>query len=252
MLGSTSAPQFERRVGGQVASLISEVYVGSNSQGERQVTITSSEGFAQMTSRHDGTTAVNDVDRSGLDADGSGDVVTFKTVDGKVVSITVTTYDANTPIKSVTWTPEQGFTTTSVTPTEPKPTEPKPTEPKSTETTQKPTDTTEKPSDTTAGSTDTTEGGYRDPDADTFVMPTATEVAERVAFLRQVNTTYGPRADIVLDPPKDRPGVADPDEPPCSDERCVVFVDLGAPDMSRTSGGCPPTYCSNAGPRQLP
>lgn len=45
-----------------------------------------------------------------------------------------------------------------------------------------------------------------------------------------------------------KPGVHDPAEPPCSDDRCIAFAEVVAPDSSRQSGGCPPTYCTPGRP----
>jgi hypothetical protein len=253
MLGSKAAGRFEQRVGGQAVSLISAVYGGHNSKGEKQVTITSPEGFVQLTFKHDGTTKAIDVDRSGVDADGNGEVVMFTVVNGKVVSISVTTYEAGKAVKDTTWTPENGSTTSSVTPVDIKPTE---SSVKPTESSEKPTETsagtaTTKPTDTTKP-TETTAGGYRDPEADPMVLPTAAEIAERVAFLVNVNARFGSTGVLITEIPKNRPGVADPEEPPCDDDRCTVFVVLGAPDLTKTSGGCPPTYCNGTDPRNRP
>lgn len=87
--------------------------------------------------------------------------------------------------------------------------------------------------------------GYVDPDAGTYGggigIPTPREVAARVAFLSGVRARFADRgplsAGTVLI--TDKPGVADPAEPECRDERCVVFVEVAAPRLGNVPGGDP-------------
>jgi Bacterial TSP3 repeat len=105
----------------------------------------------------------------------------------------------------------------------------------------------DKPSTTTAT---TTKGDYVNPDDDStmFQVPTLAEAAARLKFLGGVRARYGGVLDIPTEIPKDEPGVHDPAEPPCEQDRCVAFTEITAPDLSRTSGGCPPTYCTAGRP----
>ena len=101
-----------------------------------------------------------------------------------------------------------------------------------------PSSTSEPKSDPTPSATSS--GEYVNPDADPLLLPTADEVAARVAFLT------GVRVRVVQNPPRtpdvpvlDEPGVADPEDPGCRDDRCVVFVEVSAPDLSNVTGGDP-------------
>jgi hypothetical protein len=105
----------------------------------------------------------------------------------------------------------------------------------------------DKPETTTAT---TTKGDYVNPDDDSAMWrtPTRAEAEARVKFLGGIRTRYGGVLDIPSEIPKDEPGVHDPAEPECDQHGCVAFTEVTAPDLGRTSGGCPPTYCTPGRP----
>ena len=103
------------------------------------------------------------------------------------------------------------------------------------------------PSSTTAT---TVEGDYVNPDDDSAMWrtPTRAEAEARIKFLGGVRARYGGVLVVPTEIPKDAPGVHDPAEPECDQAGCVAFTEMESPDLSRTSGGCPPTYCTPGRP----
>lgn len=121
-----------------------------------------------------------------------------------------------------------------------------------TPTTVKPdtSDTTTVPAKPETTTATTAKGDYVNPDDDSGMWrtPTRAEAEARVTFLGGVRTRYGGVLDIPSEIPKDEPGVHDPAEPECDQQGCVAFTEITAPDLGRTSGGCPPTYCTPGRP----
>lgn len=78
------------------------------------------------------------------------------------------------------------------------------------------------------------------PDADPLLVPTADEVAARIAFLAGVRVhTLQDKPEIGTSELLPEPGVTDPAEPECSNAGCLVFVEVQAPRLSNVPGGDP-------------
>jgi hypothetical protein len=197
------------------------------------------------------TTVTNWSTEKHLDEQGNGTIVTTKTVNLVVQSVTTSTYVNGKIVKLET-------TDASGTPLEP-PIEATPTQPHhmtpATHTNPPTTEAAESDHGpvTTAAPKEpapetTVAGGYSDPDADPILTPTDQEIEARIEFLIGVKARYGEVLQIPSEPDRDKPGVLDPAEPPCKDDRCVVFVELAIPDVEHVRGACPTTFC-NSDPR---
>lgn len=254
MTGS-KRPPVSPQVGGQSVDQIG-FDVSTTSSGGVVVTTTDKGGWTVYTVEKSGV-GVHDA-REYLNADGSGVRVHSWFKDGKKTGgdITIlgkggdpvhtTNLDASgKPTGTIVYptTVAPGGTTATTTPTNTTPSTTATTTPSSSP------NTTSAPNSSTPS---TTEGGYRDPEHTPVRMPTPDEVAERAEFLRGLNTRFGPAVVPTDEPPKERPVVADPAEPPCDHQMCAAFVIVEAPDLSRMKGGCPPLYCNSAGPIQVP
>ena len=225
---------------GDVSSMHTSVDISMGSRTNGQLTaLISAEGSGiNVSFSKDGVRIVTTT--SNLDSTNTGIVITHESLNGSPVSVTKTDYkngvlvyttttDANGSVVAEAVVPLSAATTVAP------------------ETTTKPANST--PDTTTAATTATTvKGDYVNPDADTVTVPTPAEAAARLAFLSGVRARYAKVLDLPTEINPDKPGVIDPAEPGCDDERCVAFTVVTAPDLNRTSGGCPPTYCNAAPP----
>ena len=107
------------------------------------------------------------------------------------------------------------------------------------------------PDDTTASSatTPTTVGDYADPEYQQPRLPTEKEIAARAEFLKGLSGRFGGTIELP-DRPAGEPGVADPAEPECKGQFCVVFTVVEAPDLHNVNGGDPinPSFGPHAPP----
>ncbi len=187
-----------------------------------------------------------------VDDSGSGIVYIEHSVNGSRVTMTHKHYWKGTHTGSVVYDANGNVIDRSIVPLSDVPT----TVAVTTATTVAPTTSNTTPETTTVPTTPasttatTTKGDYVNPDDDSALWrtPTPSEIEARVAFLIGVRARFGGVLDVPKELNPDKPGVHDPAEPPCSDDRCIAFAEVVAPDLSRQSGGCPPTNCTPGRP----
>ncbi len=232
-------PALGGRTNGQLTSLISWELGASVGSTGATASLTSERGGVEVKIDQNGITTV---DTDDYRVDGTGAEFTTVRVNGTKV-MTIHTESVNGTVVGVYPTDASGnplppminpSSSATTVPADTKPAEAAP------ETTAAP-----KPAETTPP---TTTGDYSNPDADPVLYPTAAEIEARIAFLSGVKTRYLTTVDLPAELDKDKPGVLDPAEPECRDERCVVFTEITHPDLDRAAGACPRTFC-NSDPR---
>lgn len=224
--------------GADAAHTSVDISMGGRTNGQLTALISAETGSVSFSISSAGVRIVETT--SNLDSTKSGIVITRESLNGSLVSVTKTDYKNGVLVYTATTDAAGSVVAEAVVPL-------------SAATTVAPATTTKAggstPDTTTATTTATTvKGDYVNPDADTLTVPTPAEIAARLAFLSGVRARYAGVLDVPKEINPDKPGVIDPEEPPCDDDRCAAFTVVTAPDLDRTSGGCPPTYCNAAPP----
>lgn len=249
---------FEPRVGGVSVGLISDVTVSTNSGGGTRVKVTDGSDSKQYDYwPKSGDVTGYSVEHFSSPSGGSASIETY-TRNGRTTGSTLRIYDRAGNLVSTQFydgdgkpkgppIPAGGSTGSSA---------PGSSEPATTaaQGSGSSAPATTAPASSTPASQTPTSGDYVNPDADTTRPPSLKEVKARIEFLSGLIARFGNTLDLPAKLTDDKPGVADPAEPECRDDRCVVFTVVEAPDLHRTAGGDPvnPDWAPDAPPHTMP